>query len=382
MPDSYLERTIKLLIKTGILPIKKTKKRKSKKRKYHKHYANENNIKSNSIPISYGQPNISSLNATNQLAFTDSRNREIEYQNYLNPHLQRINDKINDTNNKIFDTNNKFENGLKDVGRMGYLIADQLADEFDNKLYNNSSIIHNNLNDLDNFYYAKLNDIENNLPDFKLRRSDAHKFIDMNKDNIDATTTQGSDSFYPQGINNDPNDLSIPNTTSSPTQNKKLSSIKNPSSMNIDASNDIFNDNNPTFKKAFKPSNINSPSKIPRLISKKNLKNVFDEEKIETKPSIKPPLTPKKTAVSINNNKPTIARKPVIIDESKNEIIVNDDIETKPMPKLNKSGNRRGMWERPKKIEIEKPNQSNSFTDRNETKLIEKLEKEKKENKK
>ena len=122
MPDSSLERTIKLLIKTGILPIKKNKKRRSKKRKYTKNYLNENS-KSNSIPISYGQPNLSQLNATNQLAFIDGRNKEIEYQNYLNPHLQRINDKIVNTDNNL--------NILKD-GAVNF--ANILNNDFTNRL--------------------------------------------------------------------------------------------------------------------------------------------------------------------------------------------------------------------------------------------------------
>ena len=113
MPDS-LEKVLKLLIKTGILPKKKKRKNRKSKR-VSKRQLLENNIRQiNSNPISYGQPNLSYLSANNQIAFTENRNKQIDYENsfndYLNPHIKRINDRIFNTENifnkQIADTNN------------------------------------------------------------------------------------------------------------------------------------------------------------------------------------------------------------------------------------------------------------------------------------
>ena len=109
MPDS-LEKTLKLLIKAGILPKKKKRKNRKSKR-VSKRQILENNIRQiNSNPISYGQPNLSYLSANNQIAFTENRNKQIDYENsfndYLNPHIKRINDRIFNTENDVKDTNN------------------------------------------------------------------------------------------------------------------------------------------------------------------------------------------------------------------------------------------------------------------------------------
>ena len=102
MPDS-LEKTLKLLMKAGILPKKKKRKNRKSKRISKKQILENNFIRQNSNPISYGQPNLSYLSANNQMAFTENRNKEIEYKNivndYLNPHIKRINDRIFNTEN-------------------------------------------------------------------------------------------------------------------------------------------------------------------------------------------------------------------------------------------------------------------------------------------
>ena len=103
MPDS-LEKVLKLLIKTGILPKKKKRKNRKSKR-VSKRQILENNIRQiNSNPISYGQPNLSYLSANNQMVFSENRNKQIDYENsfndYLNPHIKRINDRIFNTENE------------------------------------------------------------------------------------------------------------------------------------------------------------------------------------------------------------------------------------------------------------------------------------------
>ena len=218
MPDSSLERTIKLLIKTGILPIKKNKKRRSKKRKYTKHYANENS-KSNSIPISYGQPNLSSLNATNQLAFTDNRNKEIEYQNYLNPHLQRINDKIVNTDNNL--------NILKD-GAVNF--ANILNNDFTNRLNDMNDKLPNLINDDDFFEDVNLRDRKNKTTRFDLLDDDIYN-IDTNNFNPDA-------SFLNQGTSHDSNALVYDNgdDENNISMTANLSSYKTPQKSNKSSS--------------------------------------------------------------------------------------------------------------------------------------------------
>ena len=149
------------------------------------------------------------MNATNQLAFTDNRNKEIEYQNYLNPHLQRINDKIFDTNNKILDL--KYD-----------------ADYYVNDLYdrfNNNLTRFNNLNYLSN----------------------------IDSDNIDVATIEGSDSFPIQGVKNDPNDLSYP--------------------VDEDENNDFSKDDKNNDGMVYTPNPILNPR---QSISKNKFQNLFN----------------------------------------------------------------------------------------------------------
>jgi len=159
MPDS-LEKTLKLLIKAGILPKKKKRKNRKSKRISKKQMI-ENNIRQISNPISYGQPNLSYLSANNQMAFTDNRNKEIEYKNivndYLNPHIKRIND-------KIFDTENIFNNQLVNTNTI-----------FNEQLVNTNDLLNNKIFDTENSLNNKITDTNKSLDDIILYTNDLYK---------------------------------------------------------------------------------------------------------------------------------------------------------------------------------------------------------------
>jgi len=229
MPDS-LEKTLKFLMKAGLLPTKnKKKRRKNKKRQQLKNNgANFDTIRQNNKLKGYGivqQPNLSSLSVRDQLAFIENRDKEIEKKNnkieyknnldnILNPHLNRITDKINDTNTKLL----KFQNDAN-------FYANDLYNMIDNKTR------FDNINDNNNIY----------------------------TDNIDVATVQGSDNFPVQGLKNDPNDLVFPDGD--------MSSISETESQKNE-------------REAFEQIDYmyDNPGEFLRKKNINKLKNIYDEE--------------------------------------------------------------------------------------------------------
>jgi hypothetical protein len=276
MPDS-LEKTLKLLIKAGILP--KKKKRKNKKyTRVSKRQILENIVRQNSNnPISYGQPNLSHLSANNQMAFTENRNKQIDYENnfndFLNPHIKRIND-------KIFDTNNSFNEKLVNINNS---LNDRITDT--NKSLDGT------------IYYS--NDLYKEVKN-QFNRIDTRFDNIISKDNIDEVETKGSDEFHRQGITHDPNgftDNIDNNNYLTPQLNLNVKKpplflTQNLASKNINNiySSDDYNDDEyetPNFQTKIKPSPLNKKS-VKSTISNFIGYSKKQEPKIISTPIIKP----------------------------------------------------------------------------------------------
>ena len=324
MPDS-LEKVLKLLIKTGILPKKKKRKNRKSKRVSKKQLL-ENNIRQiNSNPISYGQPNLSYLSANNQIAFTENRNKQIDYENsfndYLNPHIKRINDRIFNTENDVKDTNNN-------------LIA----------LENNAE-----------FY---VNDLYTRFDKFPLNNNLDRNITYLN-DNEDVPTNTGKlvsqkASDNSNNITYDENDdetniLSPISQTSKTSQVSKLSSKSNAP---------------PSSHKSSK--NLVSPYKNPKVSfegdgNNDNFSNIYASNDIsnDVKQGINNPL------LSIKNPKDLQT-----INPSKYNIssinLSETTLKEEPAPKkTNKKGDTRGTWDRieKKREKLEQEKQKNNYRD-------------------
>jgi hypothetical protein len=342
MPDS-LEKTLKLLIKAGILP--KKKKRKNKKyTRVSKRQILENFVKQNSNPISYGQPNLSHLSANNQIAFTENRNKQLDYENnfdnYLNPHIKRIND-------KIFETSNSFNNKITDTKNI-----------FNEQLVNTNDLLNNKITDTNKsldglIYYADdlYKEVKNQFNTMDTR---FNKILPPNlaTDNIDVSTNTGT--FVPQKANDNSNSLIYDNN------NNDNYSTPPPINLNIKNPNNINSNNNVDYKDAYSPNSQITPQINPLKPSTPTKKQSIKSKISHFTGINRLGLSKKKEIPTPTISLPPIIPKNNISKNNFDKLKLDEDDEYNLDNWVNSKGNKRGIGLKRKNLEKRRKEKENN----------------------